>query len=167
MIPPSAGENRGFTLVELVTTIVILGVLVAIAAPRFTGFSTFSGKASRDRVVSGLRYAQQQALSRNRFVRVRIQTPAADRYRLEFCQGTSSTPGGCPGWTRLSPPDNPGGDWRLSGALSFDSGATLYFSGLGRPVTAGGGDPGTQTVSAGGGALTVTVEPETGFAHAG
>lgn len=32
-------ENRGFTLIELVIVIVILGVLTAVAAPRFIGMS--------------------------------------------------------------------------------------------------------------------------------
>jgi len=155
----------GFTLVEMVAVLVILGILAAVFLPRLPAPSAFSDKAARDQVVSGLRYAQQQAMSRNRFVRVRTQTPATDQYRLEFCQGTPSTPAGCLGWTRLSPPGNSGEDWGLSGDLAFDAGATLHFSGLGRPITAGGGDLGTQTISAGGGAFTLTVEAETGFVH--
>jgi MSHA pilin protein MshC len=160
------GPERGFTLVELVTVLVLLGVLAAVALPRLGGVGVYAERASGSRLVSGLRFAQEQAMSRNRFVRVRIATPAADRFRIERCQGRAPSPGACPGWVQLSPPGSTG-DWSLSGDLAFDSAATLFFDGLGRPVTAAGGSPGTQTVAAGGGAVTVTVEAETGFVHAG
>jgi MSHA pilin protein MshA len=38
--PSRAGRQRGFTMVELVTVILILGVLAAVAMPRFAGLQS-------------------------------------------------------------------------------------------------------------------------------
>ncbi|HEY5799154.1 MAG TPA: prepilin-type N-terminal cleavage/methylation domain-containing protein [Burkholderiaceae bacterium] len=64
--------SRGFTLVELVTTLIIVGVLAAVAAPRFFTRSAFEGRAFVDQSRSLLRYAQKVAIAQNRSVFVRL-----------------------------------------------------------------------------------------------
>lgn len=61
-------RQAGFTIVELVTVMVVLGVLAAVAMPRLTGNTGFAGPAFRGDIVSALRYAQKTAVSHRRLV---------------------------------------------------------------------------------------------------
>lgn len=63
--------QRGFTLIELVMVIVILGVLAAVAVPKFVNLKDDAGQAAVDGVAGGLssaaaiNYAARSAKSTN------------------------------------------------------------------------------------------------------
>jgi MSHA pilin protein MshC len=66
----------GFTLVELVTVIAIMGVLVAFAAPRFVSQRPFADRGYADELAAALRNAQKIAVGSGCWVSVDV-TPAS------------------------------------------------------------------------------------------
>ncbi|HZW59948.1 MAG TPA: GspH/FimT family pseudopilin [Woeseiaceae bacterium] len=79
--PRSAGAARGrsgFTVVELVLVIVIVGVLGALAGPRFFDNRSFSERAYAEELASMLRYAQKVAVGSGCRVRVQVAAAAYD-----------------------------------------------------------------------------------------
>jgi MSHA pilin protein MshC len=80
----------GFTLVELVTILIILGVLAAVAIPRMDT-SGYRALEFHDKTVSALRYAQKTATSHRRMVCVAFTsstvTVTIDHDKSGACNG--------------------------------------------------------------------------------
>jgi len=58
-------RHKGFTIIELVIVIVLLGIVAAVVFSRFMGPSGFEQAGARDAVISIARGAQQLAMGRN------------------------------------------------------------------------------------------------------
>ena len=61
-------NNKGFTLIELIMVTIILGILAAVAIPRYTTSVSAAEAAAEDAVISGIRaglenYATEQLMS--------------------------------------------------------------------------------------------------------
>lgn len=149
--PHPDGEN-GFSLVELVTVLVIVGVLAAIALPRFVGTTAFTDQASVDRVISAVRYAQEQAMSRNRHVRFHF---SGQDYGVEVWDGSN--------WNAIPVPGTGNATWTLPGDVRFSTSGQREFDGLGRPDPGPCGPGNTIELTSG---ASLRIECETGFAHA-
>src|SRR5450759_481254 len=61
-------NQRGFSLVELIMVMVIIGILAAVAAPRFFNANVFQSRGFADQVQASLRYAQKEAIAQHRNV---------------------------------------------------------------------------------------------------
>lgn len=135
--------QSGFTMVELVMTIVILGIISAVAIPKFFDNSVFQSRGFADQVKATVRYAQKAAIAQHRFVCVAVAANA-----VTLTQGTSAICGGIlAGYTPIAAP---GGITVSNANFSFDT--------LGKPSAA-------QSLTVSGNAAALVVEAETGYVH--
>lgn len=116
---------RGFTLVELVTILVLIGILAAFAAPRLD-LETFRQQAFRDELTNALRHARKVALASGCPVQVNID---GSGYSLAYT-GAGGT--ACGGGEPLPHPTG-GGPFQGSGDIS--SGGTVVFDAMGRTAS--------------------------------
>lgn len=64
----TAIRAAGFTLVELITVMIVLGILAVVALPRFFDRTDFDARAFLDQTAAMLRYAQKAAVAQRRTV---------------------------------------------------------------------------------------------------
>jgi MSHA pilin protein MshC len=143
----------GFTMVELVTTIVVLGILAAVAVPRLTATQVYDEIGFGDRTLAVLQYAQKSAVAMRRQVCANFTaTSVTLTYSPVF------PPGACN--SNLTGPsgENPY-NVLATGTASYNGvPANFSFDPLGQASVA-------QTINFSGGGRTVTVEADTGYVH--
>ncbi len=125
--------SPGFTLIELIMVIVLIGILAVSIMPKFVDTSAISLHGGAAMIAADIRYAQELAMSTNQ--------PKS----ITFTNGVSS-------YDTVD-----GRTINLPSHVSILTGATFNFNTLGEP-TAGG----LVTISAGGPTKTINVESDTG-----
>lgn len=71
--------QRGFTLVELILVMVVIGILAAVAGPRFFSREVFDERVYFEGALAAVRYAQKVAVASGCPIRVELND---DGYRL-------------------------------------------------------------------------------------
>ncbi len=83
MLSVSTATMKGFTLVELILVILVLGIISAVTISRFISGNAFNATVLRDQIVSVARSAQQSALGRDSVTFTLTPSPAGDEVVLE------------------------------------------------------------------------------------
>ena len=136
--------SQGFTLVELIVVVLLIGILSISIAPRFFGVSSYEDRKAADELRSALRHTQQLAMNRGGNVQLVL---TSTNLTVQLSDGTP-----------LRSPDG-----RMPYEKTFPTNvavspvpSTITYNTLGKPNAGYAFTVGTQTV---------TVEPETGYAH--
>ncbi len=151
-------------MVEMITVMVILGVLAAVAFPRLFDRDLLNSRGFYDQVISTVRYAQKSAIAQQRFVCVTF--PANNQISLSY--GTTNACGA----VLASPSGDPYPLVSKNATLSVFP--DFSFDCLGRLRSMTGGAVCNDTVGILTSPLTITVndyatniivERETGYVH--
>ena len=141
----------GFTLIEMIMVMIVVGVLAVVVAPRYFDADVFKSRGFADQVQATLRYAQKEAIAQRRFVCVAFTASS-----ITLTIGATSA---C-GTPLLSPA---GGAYVINApsGIAFASPLPTAFSfnALGQPTNA------PQTININGATNGITIEAETGYVH--
>lgn len=171
MTPPSPLPQRcqtGFTMIELIVVMVIIGILAVVVLPRFNLLRGFDEIGYRDQVKATLEYARKSAVAQRRFTCVnRAGNNLAVSIDRDIPENRSAA--ACPREQNLNLPGSSSNSITPRGTTTLlgTSAASVVFDALGRPWTA------ASTTASSAAAFTVhgdadygiTVEAETGYVH--
>ena len=157
-----ARNERGVTLIELIAVIIVLGILAAIAVPRFGNLDAFKARGFYDQLTSALRYAQKVAVASGCAVQVSVSSTQLTLNQYAGCSsGSPNVPVPIPGQSSSSNTLSAPSDTTLSASPTI-----FVFDSRGRAVDPTTGDPLTNYVTVQVGSRSLKVYGDTGYVDA-
>ncbi|MDO9215080.1 MAG: type II secretion system protein [Methylococcales bacterium] len=141
-------QSTGFTTIELVMVIVILGILSVTIAPTFFDNAVFQTRGFSDQLLATLRYAQKSAIAQHRLVCVDL---TATTVTLSISGNTTCN-------LALNLPDRADNTLTAPSGITINPATAFNFDALGRASSA-------VTISISGISHAIIVEAETGYVH--
>lgn len=159
-------NQRGFTLIELIMVMVVVGILAVAVAPRFFDANMFKSRGFADQVQATLRYAQKEAIAQHRNVCVAI---TASNIKLTIANAIPSlaTSPCSPTPTLVIPGQATNNISTPSAAITLSPATSFNFDALGKPWDVLGTTPSTvqKSITISGVTNPIYVEAETGYVH--
>lgn len=123
---------RGFTMVELITVMVVLGILAAVAIARLDA-STYRERGFHDGLKAALQYARKAAVAKRRQVCVDATTGSAGSVAFTIVAAAPENGiAACPAANPLPLPGGSGNSVSVPAGVSLTVGSDFHFDALGR-----------------------------------
>ncbi len=165
-------QHAGFTFIELVVVMILVGIMSAVILPRFSLMTGFKDAGYRDEIKATLDYARKIAVAQRRYSCVVIGADSKLTLTVELTTPNLHA-GSCPAAASATYPalNLPSGGNTLSppGNVTITAPTlplTIYFNAQGEP------QPSTFTStilriadSSSGSTSTLTIEAESGYVH--
>ena len=152
-------RQSGFTLVELIVVMMIVGILAVAALPRFFQNQTFEARAFYDRALWMVRYGQKVAIAQRRNVYVNVHAASRTVCLTYAPDSNCAAPAGV-----TDPASAAKFSITAPNGITVSGTPTFFFSPLGRPNLVGS-PAASLDITGDGTTRTITVTKETGYVY--
>jgi MSHA pilin protein MshC len=155
-------RQNGFSLIELVMVMIVIGILAVMATPRLGNLSSYSLTSAAADLVEAVRYAQQQSMAHSGAANFQVEVTGTGFTVTQNGASITNPLTGAASYTQ---------DAAVWDGISITSATgTIAFDSRGRPTCSGDLSPCsaanvTLTLELSGESKTVTIERYTGYAY--
>ncbi len=154
--------SPGFTMIEFVVVIVILGVLAAVSAPKFFSSPSFNERGFSAETLSAFRYAQKFASATGCDIRVTTGNSGFALTHWNSCQPAGHAAGP---YQALRHPQGTGDYSKNKPDGLTMTAADIYFDSQGQPHSSGSSNLRTSPLNLTIGSRTLRVEAYSGYTY--
>lgn len=123
------GNRLGFTLIELIVVIILIGIVSSYAASRYVGVGSFSTYAAQEQAISIIRQLQVYRMQSN-------VSSANTSFQLTASDGCIGSTEGCVAASSPAEANERGDVMRIDGVTVTSTTSPIDFDLLGNPLNA-------------------------------